>query len=289
VNRVIGLLFVAAIGLPAQLSAAYRAADQGVLLGVARYSAAHGAGWTTDVVLYNPGDFPADADLAYLPTGGRDNVGALEHLVHVGPIAPGGTIELPDVVGTSFGREQGLGALVFFGSRSDAPGLVAPLILTARVRRSGGPGAFGLIEPGLPYYDEGNPAASAVGADVHVLTGLEEDSEYRTNLGLWNGSDPTTSIVVRIDIFDASGRPAASREIALAPLAHVQIERALAALGSSGTGFSARVSIESFRSSGANPHPYFFAYGVVIENATGDPSFIEPAYGGEEPVSCIFP
>jgi hypothetical protein len=267
---------------------AFRASDQVVLLGAARTAGAAEAFWLTDVTIFNPGPAAANVDIVFLPTGGTDNTAALSSPVRKGPLSAGQTLLLSDVLGTVFGLSSGGGALLFFGSQADAPGLVAPLIVTGRVYDDTGAGTYSMSEPGLPYYDEANPAAAAVGADVHVLTGLEEDENFRTNVGVWNGSDPTTSIRVRLEFSTAAGLPAATTDVFLPPLAHFQVNGVLASLGLSGQGFTAKASLLSSSSASVSPRPYFFAFGAVIDNRTNDPIFLEPAYLGEEPVNCIF-
>jgi hypothetical protein len=121
-----------------------------------------------------------------------------------------------------------------------------------------------------------------------VLTGLEEDDDFRTNVGVWNGSDITTSIVVSVEFFDSGGLPIGEIEASLPPLAHLQWNRVLAPFGVSGKGLSARARLLSSSSTGSGSRPYFFAYGSVTNNHSNDPSYIEPAYAGEEPVDCIF-
>ena len=280
------LAFALAAAAPAR--AAFRASDQLVVVGVARTAGAAGSFWVTDLTIYNPGNSPATADLAFLPTGGGDNTAALSALVGVGPLDPGQSIVLPDVLQANFGIDAGSGALLIFGSDAQTPALIAPLIASARVYDAAPAGTFGLSEYGLPYYDQANPAAGSLGADTHVLIGLEQDAGFRANVGVWNGSDPSTSIVVRIDFFDSRGLAVGSRSVSLAPLGHLQLNAVLADLGVEGSGFSARATLASFTSTEANARPYFFAYGAVIDNRTNDPIFVEPAYAGVEPVDCIF-
>jgi len=274
----------------ASAHAAFRSADQGVVLAVGRTPGANGARFVTDLRVLNAAPAPVRLDLVFLPTGGGDNSEALAHVVTLGPIAPRATLELPDVLLTAFGVPVGYGALLYFGSLADAPAVVAPVIVQARAYSVGDTGGtFGAVEPGLPYYDEANPAASAVGADTHVLSGLEEDDGFRTNVGIWNGSDPSTSVVLAIDVFDGDGRPAASLRERLAPLAHRQFNGLLDQLGLHGSGYSIAVSLVSSTSSEPGTRPYFFAYATITDNRTNDPAFVEPAYRGEEPVACIFP
>ncbi len=268
--------------------ATFRSADQGILPSVGRTDGAFGSRWVTDITIWNSGASPALVDLVFLPTGGTDNSAALGRPVELGPIDPGASLRLPDVFLNDFGVSAAFGAMLYFGSQAGAPALVSPLIVQARVYDSSAPGAAGALEPGSPYYDEGNPAASSVGADIHVLTGLEEDDAFRTNVGVWNGSDLSTSIVVAVDFFDAAGLPVGSVEAALAPLGHLQWNRVLASLGASGAGFSAKAHLISSSSNGSQSRPFFFAYGSVTSNVSNEPIYIEPAFAGEEPVDCIF-
>jgi len=275
--------------------AGFRSSDQGVLLSVGRTAGSFGSSWVTDLTIWNSGIFPAIVDLVFLPTGGQDNRSALTSVVEVGPVAPGASLVLPDVFVNQFGVPSALGAILYFGSRADAPAVFAPLIVQARVfdASATAPGAasggsFGAVEPGSPYYDEAGAAGLSVGADEHVLTGLEEDDDFRTNVGVWNGSDPSTSVVVEVDFLDSSGLSVGSVQASLPPLAHLQWNGVLASLGARGKGFSARARLLSSSSSDPGSRPFFFAYGSVTNNRSNDPSYIEPAFAGEEPVDCIF-
>ncbi|MGH9443313.1 MAG: hypothetical protein ACRD16_13685 [Thermoanaerobaculia bacterium] len=286
-RRAASILFLA-VASAGPCSAGFRSADQGVLPGVGRTAGSFGSNWVTDLTIWNSGPVAAIVDLVFLPTGGVDNRQALQRVVEVGPISAGGTLLLPDVLLQDFGQSAALGAMLYFGSRADAPALVAPLIVQARVHDSSAAG-FGTIEPGSPYYDEAGPGAATIGADILILPGLEESNDFRTNVGVWNGSDISTSIVVAVDFFDSAGRAVGSMQASLPPLGHLQWNGALASLGASGKGFSARAHLVSSTSNEAGPRPYFFAYASVTNNHSNDPSYIEPAYQGEEPVDCIFP
>jgi hypothetical protein len=280
---------VVACGLAALSQAAFRSADQGVVPAVGRTPGAHGGRFVTDLLVFNAAAAPVRLDLVFLPTGGRDNTAALADFVTLGPIAAGATLVVPDVLLTTFGIPVGYGAMLYFGSLADAPAVVAPVIVQARAYSAGAAGTVGAVEPGLPYYDEANPSASALGADAHVLAGLEEDDGFRTNVGVWNGSDPSTSVVLTLDVFDREGRPAATQRVLLPPLAHRQFNGLLAQLGLEGSGFTVVVRLDSSSSPEPGTRPYFFAYATVTDNRTNDPAFIEPAYLGEEPVGCFFP
>lgn len=272
--------------------AAFRSADQGVVLAVGRTPGVNGAQFVTDLRVLNVAPAPVRLDLVFLPTGGGDNTDALSRVVTLGPIAPAATLVVPDVLLTAFGTPVGYGALLYFGSLADAPGVVAPVIVQARAYSTAAGnsgGTFGAVEPGLPYYDEANPSASGLGADAHILAGLEEDEAFRTNVGVWNGSDPSTSVLLAIDVVDREGRPAASFTQALPPLAHRQWNGLLAQLGLEGSGYSVVVRLASSSSAQPGTRPYFFAYATITDNRTNDPAFVEPAYRGEEPVACFFP
>ncbi len=267
--------------------AGFRSSDQGVLLSVGRTAGAFGSTWVTDLTIWNAGDSPAFVDLVFLPTGGTDNRDALGRVVELGPIPAGGSRLAPDVLLNGFGLSTALGAMLYFGSRADARAVVAPLIVQARVHDASS-GGVGTLETGSPYYDQANPGAAPVGADSLVLTGLEESDDFRTNVGVWNGSDPSTSVVIAVDFFDSKGLAVGSLQAALPPLGHVQWNQPLASFGARGSGFSARAHLVSSSSAEPGSRPYFFAYGSVTNNRSNDPSYIEPSFAGEEPVDCIF-
>ena len=286
--RKAAVVLLAALAGGGVCRAGFRSADQGVLPGVGRTNGEFGSQWVTDLTIWNAGTNLANVDLVFLPTGGADNTAALGTVVELGPISPGGSLRVPDVFLNEFGLASALGAMLYFGSQAGAPALVSPLIVQARVYDAAVAGAGGALEPGSPYYDEANPGAASVGADTHVLTGLEEDDAFRTNVGVWNGSDISTSIVVEVDFFDSNGLAVGAMNASLPPLAHFQWNRALEALGVTGKGLSAKAHLVSFTSTSVSPHPYFFAFASVTSNQANEPIYIEPAFAGEEPVDCFF-
>jgi hypothetical protein len=259
-----------------------------VLPGVARVAGDRGASWRTDVNVTNVSAVAVTVDVVFFPTGGGDNTQALSQPVSLGTIAPGATLQYADIFENLLGIDSGSGALVFFSAAADAPQLFEPVVVTGRVYNATPEGTYGLAAPGLPWYDEASPQAASVGADAHLLAGLASNTDYRSNVGVWNGSDVSTSIVARIEIRNANGQVVARTDLSLPPLAHRQINDILATLGLSGQGYLARVSVLSYTSSEPNPRPYLFAYAAVIDNRTNDAIFVEGTYPGEEPVNCVF-
>ena len=97
------------------------------------------------------------------------------------------------------------------------------------------------------------------------VTGLRSDNSFRSNVGFVNNSDQT--IAIALTLYASSGNPVATGLITLAPRSQAQSalsslfpNAAISTLGS--------VTLQAHSDSGA-----MFAYGSMVDNASGDPVF----------------
>ena len=207
-----------------------------------------GVRWKTDVELIN--DQKAEAVVALtLPT-------APEQPVIVTTIPPGDRVRFTDVVGEAFGIEAALSPMIVqtLGRRS------ALIRATAYAARGAEVVA---VEPiavnyGPSYFPQ------------RTLRGLSFSDEFRTNVGLANVGESEAVFVLALQRL--SGRNLAVTRITVPPrnLIHTGIGK-LFPLITSGDDFS--IIIET-----GNPETYVYA--SVIENATHEARFVQPAVGG---------
>ena len=125
-------------------------------------------------------------------------------LIH---LPAGGSKTLPDVVRTAFGLEQTFGALLV----SSTGGVVSGARTWAPVSGGGTNGQF------LTAGDVRNSSSAAmlVTGEVGVLTGVRQDSAFRTNVGVYNLSDK--ECVVEVQARGDDGRAVGPKSVLTVP------------------------------------------------------------------------
>lgn len=212
------------------------AASPMVLPAVGRAPGVGGTYWRSDVTIYNPGSSNLSLTLRYLGASQSISIGA------------GRTVVLADVL-QQFNVSSGSGALEL-----SWPGGVSPIVTSRTYTPSTTGGTYGQsIDP-----------VQAFGSDMYV-TGLRSDNAFRSNVGFVNHSDQT--IAISLTLYASSGTPVSTGLITLAPRSQAQSalstlfpNAAISTLGS--------VTLQAHSDSGA-----MFAYGSMVDNASGDPVF----------------
>jgi len=265
--------------------------------------------WKTDVWVTNPGTVALGLTIEYLPSGEAGNptdTANRRYLNWPAPILPKGTLFIPNVVGKireTFPTAGAFGAVVFYGEKPT--GDYANIVVTSRTYTpknvsDTSQGYFGQDIPGTPWYYYIDPDYSTSNLDAHWLMGLEENSAFRTNVGIVNGSI-NFILDVKMELYDSAG--AKVNEITLpniGALAHVQFNQILAQkFGlSDASNYSLRVSIAKSTAIDPNPptvtFPALYTYGSKVDNKTGDPNYIEATYYVSETfidtfVNCVWP
>lgn len=210
-------------------------------------AAGPGTFWTTSLTIHNPGGAAATAVVKFLGHGG-DGRGGPERPV---ALAARETKVFPDVLGGLFGLSSDFGPLLVSSA--------APLVVQGQTSTPGTTGTYGQSVPAVPFCD-------LVGATARSITGVSEDSAFRTNLMLAGGFVPTD---VDVRLVAPDGRTLASRVARLGPLGFAQLNVG-ADFGATG------VSGGTFVLSTATPGGAFTAYASAIDRATGDPRTLLP-------------
>jgi hypothetical protein len=162
----------------------------------------------------------------------------------------------------------------------------------------------GQLFSGLAWYSFASSGSVNVGLDKVFITGFRNNGAFRSNVGLVNASQfSTTTLTVKL--FDGKtntpiGTPA---NITLAPLGHTQILISDTRLFPSFTGATATnayVTVEQGTNlptadavaNGCNDGcPAFFAYGSVLDQLSGDATTLEPQFLKpltDAAINCIF-
>lgn len=276
-------------------ASAFRAADIVYLPAVARLQGGNGAFFKTDVTITNTSSSRVVVSVAYLPTN-TDNSTATNTLVTLPTFAPGERRELVDVALSALNREAANGYLIFFACREGGncsacdtnPGDCLNILVQGRIYNDTANGTFGQSFPGIPWYNYVSVNSSAVGLDKVSINGIRNNTNYRTNIGLVNASQ-FSSTVLRIRLFNNTGTQIASIDKTLPPLGHTQFSVAAEAPTFAGDGYATVEQVSVTPAPGqSDANPGFMAYGSLLDNRTSDPTTLEAVFNVIEPYDCIF-
>jgi hypothetical protein len=240
-------------------------------------------------------------------------------------IPPGGTARLVDVVGEYWEPDIGgvayLGGMVVFAYEAgtlDAEGgrvlrnalvqsrtynettilVPHPELADAYVEE---PTSYGQTVHGVPWYDLADPSAvdDELGLDYtyQILTGGVQDEDHRYNLGIFNASDPQTTIRIEVKPLQADGTPFLNEDsneislnVTLPPLGHVQYNSILSrTLGIDEADVATfHVSFMSWSTTSPEPKPAFTCYGSVVGELSNDPTTVQPSFEAPYDVECVW-
>lgn len=201
---------------------------------IGRAPGANGTFWRSDVTLFNP---TADPIMLTLRYGGATRT-----------LAVGGhdTEVLEDIL-SSFDQASGSGAL--FVSWDGSAG---PVVTSRTYTTSDSGGTFGQsIDP-----------MGALRTAMYV-PGLRNDSGFRSNIGVVNGGSESESVTFIVLL--PSGSELARNTITVA--ARMQVQYAVSALFPNVNASAFTLSVQG------DANAQLFAYGSMVDNASGDPVF----------------
>jgi len=308
--------------------AIFRAADLVVVPIVAATAGLESSNWKSDVEIRNVDEVPIDVEIVLLPSGGASNASWYVNFAnHLGgreedgfqkiderlkDIPPGGVVTLEDVVNENWG-EFFKGALVIWAyeagtfSTTDPPGgMPRKIVVTSRTytlseqdpEEEGGdpiPFTVGQSVPGLPWYYYLDPSQADKGLNRVTFTGIREDADFRTNIGLLNFSDPLTTIEVELILRDADGEVLKDIGTVLNYLSHRQYDQAVRNLFQLSTedypavkDATLEVIVKGWLSSAQNAVPGLMVYVSRVDNHTNDPVYLEQSFDMELPWDCVF-
>jgi PKD repeat protein len=204
-----------------------------------------GTFWRSDITLFNPGLTTMIVSLRYLAAG-QDNRNALAQSV---TIQSSRTLVIPDVT-QYFGVSSGSGALRVSWSAASGP------IVTSRT--------YTTTDGGGTYGQSIDPITSL--ANDSIVPGLRSDSSYRSNVGFVNGGDSLMGVTVTL--LSDTGGVIGTTQIGLNPRS--QIQYAVGALFPAANAPRAGTLTLLAHTDGS---PNLFAYGSIVDNASGDPVF----------------
>lgn len=218
--------------------------------------------------------------------------------------------EILDFVGTKLGLTANLGQLIFNGCKqggdcsatcagADAQGNCPDFrnisvesriysVASTSTNPATAP-SVGQLFSGIPWYNFVSSNAAAVGLDKVFITGLRNNGAFRTNIGLVNASQfSTTTLVVTLFDGKTNTQIGSPFQQTLSPLGQAQPNvAAMFPTFTGATATNAYVTVQQTNNqptadAGANGCgdgcPAFFAYGSVLDNSTGDATTLESQY-----------
>ncbi len=209
--------------------------------------------WRTDLEVNNPGGSPAAYVVTLLP---RDHDNTSPALSSTFTLNAGRSARYDDILYATFG---------FSGAAAIRITPVEGMILvTSRTYNQLPVGTYGQSVPALPR-------STAIGFDQRaLLIGLSHDptlmAGYRTNLGFVNASP--AGITVEAEFHMANGVELGTTSYDLPPFGFRQIDRAFEQV----YGYAVDDGYIVVRTTTAGAR--FFAYAVVTDNVTGDPTYV---------------
>ena len=207
--------------------------------------------WMTDAAIVNMTNAVATFNIAYLPKD-QDN----SNPVNVSALLePGEQMAAADVFNSMFGLTTANGALRIVTSHPDVK-------MTTRTFNTGGDvGTFGQFIPSLDRTVALSPGVSG------GLAQLQEDSAFRTNIGLLNITP--SEIEVSIRMFYGDGTLAGSIQPTLLPFEMVQYNRIFSNQAGASDVHSG-YAIVSVETEGGE----VLSYASVVDNLSGDPIYV---------------
>ena len=164
--------------------------------------------WRTDLTVHNVLDTELTVGVQFLPSDQANNPEEIdvEELI----LDPRETLTIEDVVANLFGiTDDAMGALLLMCDAETYPSNSedAAMLATTRTYNVGGTvGTYGTSVPAVPF----NGIILNGGQSISLITGVRNDSDYRSNLGIVNISFAGVPITVHYRFLDEDGSEVAS-------------------------------------------------------------------------------
>jgi hypothetical protein len=213
---------------------------------VARGDGAAGSVWRSDLAVLNPGTNEIDVDIEILDTGG----GGLPGVTVV--VQPGEQVVFSDVLAAIPGAGNGSGWI-----RMTAP---TPIHASSRTYNRNQDGTFGQFLDGV------GTAALAEEGDRVWLPQLQQNSSFRTNIGVTNTGDIQAR--VDIDLYDGDGIRLATIRRGIDPGGRIQLQEPFDRQAGRTDVTRGYAVVEILDGTGVD------VYASVIDNATNDPTTV---------------
>ena len=216
----------------------------------AQTDGAGGSVWRTELTIFNAGNEAASGQFVFVPGAGGS--------VQTRPLylAPRQSLTFGNALLDIFGMPSGAGAVSI---EATSPSSTPNLKVTSRTFTTGSSGTYG---QGVPNVDPADLQQTL------FLTGLESDTDFRTNIGLVNRSDSAVSIALQL--LDSIGGVVGNGSVSVPPDTFEQTPLTALFPAAAGRGYGAL----SMRAIAAAPNA-ISVYASVVDNHTQDPIYLQ--------------
>jgi len=229
---------------------------------------ADGSVWQTDVSVHSVGESGVTALIVELIPSDEVGIGSGSPERYVTTIRGGETKSLDDILGEEF-PDHDVAALVVQGLAGGAGNTDIRVLSRTWTPTGDGEATMGQGIPGIPRRSYAEPV---------VIPGLEESTDFRSNVGLVNLSRNIRK-TLDVKIFDPTGVEKGGLTVVMEPWSHQQFDSILDHVLAEGAGHTAVVTLVDSENLMLQPseswEPIFLAYGSRIDRMTNDPTFIE--------------
>ena len=295
------LIIAALVGLMATsaMASSFRSADVVYLPVAGKLAGANNSFFRTDVWISNVSNQRVVVDVAFAPQGGsNENVTDPANTRRLPVLEPGERREIVDIMGQVFGQADTapatVGQIIFFACREGGNCTACdtnaadclPITVEARIYTTDAASAtFGQLIPGIPWFNFVSPDAISEQLHQVFITGIRQNADFRTNIGIVNASQFSTATVTA-KLFQSNGQQiGTTATVSLPPLGFSQ--QSVASLFPGFTGAGAWVLLEQLPiSSGSDPG--FLAFGSLVDNKSNDPTYLEAQYVPVLDFGCIY-
>ena len=225
-------------------------APGGTIPVVANLSGKKGTFWRSDVQILNPGDTPTSIVMQLYPEIVNGTPSFEPRVSDSIPIAAGGQLVLTNILQSKFGLINVKGALMIYSTDG------TPLVLASRTYTNGPSGTYG------------QDVSSILVAGSAWVAGIENDSAYRTNLGIfWPWDEP---VQFTVNIYTLDGQPAGSGQITFTEAGLQQMGLDAFGVGVLPAGYIVITCSDA--------QVLWYAYGTTVDQQSGDAVY-RPARG----------
>lgn len=208
-----------------------------------------GSTWRTELSLFNAGIEAASGQFLFIPGAG----GSVQSRAFY--LAPRQSVTFGNALPEIFGMPSGAGAIAI---EANSPSSTPDIKVSSRT-----------FADGSGTYGQSVPSVSAQNLQPTLfLTGLQSDSDYRTNLGLVNRSDTPASVA--LTLYEGNGNVIATTTVGVAANNFQQ-----AALASYFPAISNRAYSALSMRVDASAQDAVSVYASVVDNRTQDPIYLQ--------------
>jgi hypothetical protein len=309
----LGVAAAVALFAGAAMASNFRAADQ-VYIPAVGHVAGASATFVSDVFLSNLSDDSVDVSIIFSSGTGGTQTAFPKKLT----LLPRERRELLDFLSNTLGITSGLGQVILNGCKAGADCTPDPTTgLNANYRNISAESRIysfptgsnqataatnGQLFSGIPWYNFVTSDASGAGLDKIFITGVRNTPAFKTNVGLVNASQFSTTTLTAT-LFSGTGTQLGQNSFTLQPLGFQQVTVGVNLFPSFAQAATSTNVYIVIQQGGTQPTadaaangcpngcPAFFAYGSQLDNLSQDATTLEAQYFQaltSNAITCIY-